>query len=584
MKKCSTCQEEFADKFSFCPVDGTPLNALAVQSPTPENIAPAAEARETVSTRLADTFQGRFTEPAPAVVAEEIAAPAPSNGNGKNSAFAVTNENFQQAAAETVRRESAEHAAFAAAASENNAALVKREDELHLTILEEKSLFARLGREVAQVGRDSQLTWPEFKRDPFGFVKRTVSGYGSAAWGVISRPAVGLALLTAVLTIGVMVGGLFLLDSKLSAGGMNKTSVALLAGGALLLLGGLLTAWLKRERPEAVEGVGFTNTRVAESGSSNNDLAAVAAALAFVTLLSGGLYFGSRFLTIRPAQTEQEIELTQLLEPPPTEIPKEEEKPKEGPAGNNKGTGGGSKPKQEKPQGGGGGGDVNETRPTTKGEIPPMSREPQIVVPKPEAPKPPERPVLLPVMPTLKGDEALSRNPKSMQFGDPDSKANEISRGKGDGGGMGGGKGNGAGGGDGDGAGPGRGENTGGGDAKYGGGGPGGGGGGAPKKPEVDENRPYTAKEVTRKAVITFKPEALYTEEARKNAFTGTVNLRILLAANGSVTSISPVSRLPHGLTEQAIAAARKIRFTPAQKDGRNVSQWVQIQYEFNLY
>ncbi len=28
MKFCSTCQEEFADKFSFCPVDGTPLTAV----------------------------------------------------------------------------------------------------------------------------------------------------------------------------------------------------------------------------------------------------------------------------------------------------------------------------------------------------------------------------------------------------------------------------------------------------------------------------------------------------------------------------------------------------------------------------
>ncbi len=28
MKFCSTCKEEFADKFSFCPVDGTPLNVL----------------------------------------------------------------------------------------------------------------------------------------------------------------------------------------------------------------------------------------------------------------------------------------------------------------------------------------------------------------------------------------------------------------------------------------------------------------------------------------------------------------------------------------------------------------------------
>ena len=28
MKVCSTCKEEFADKFGFCPVDGTPLNVL----------------------------------------------------------------------------------------------------------------------------------------------------------------------------------------------------------------------------------------------------------------------------------------------------------------------------------------------------------------------------------------------------------------------------------------------------------------------------------------------------------------------------------------------------------------------------
>ena len=29
MKRCNACDEEFEDKFSFCPVDGTPLNKLA---------------------------------------------------------------------------------------------------------------------------------------------------------------------------------------------------------------------------------------------------------------------------------------------------------------------------------------------------------------------------------------------------------------------------------------------------------------------------------------------------------------------------------------------------------------------------
>src|ERR1051326_6509740 len=34
MKFCSTCQEEFADRFSFCPVDGTPLSAVSA-APVP---------------------------------------------------------------------------------------------------------------------------------------------------------------------------------------------------------------------------------------------------------------------------------------------------------------------------------------------------------------------------------------------------------------------------------------------------------------------------------------------------------------------------------------------------------------------
>src|SRR4029078_12970251 len=33
MKFCSVCKEEFADKFSFCPVDGTPLATVAPPVP-----------------------------------------------------------------------------------------------------------------------------------------------------------------------------------------------------------------------------------------------------------------------------------------------------------------------------------------------------------------------------------------------------------------------------------------------------------------------------------------------------------------------------------------------------------------------
>jgi TonB family protein len=62
------------------------------------------------------------------------------------------------------------------------------------------------------------------------------------------------------------------------------------------------------------------------------------------------------------------------------------------------------------------------------------------------------------------------------------------------------------------------------------------------------------------------------------------VVLKAVFSSSGQVTGIRAVSGLPYGLTERAIAAARQIRFQPAMKDGRAVSQYIQIEYNFNLY
>jgi outer membrane biosynthesis protein TonB len=40
---------------------------------------------------------------------------------------------------------------------------------------------------------------------------------------------------------------------------------------------------------------------------------------------------------------------------------------------------------------------------------------------------------------------------------------------------------------------------------------------------------------------------------------------------------------LPHGLTEKAIEAAKKIRFNPAVRDGQPVSVRGNLEYTFNL-
>jgi TonB family protein len=100
----------------------------------------------------------------------------------------------------------------------------------------------------------------------------------------------------------------------------------------------------------------------------------------------------------------------------------------------------------------------------------------------------------------------------------------------------------------------------------------------------ISESRYFRPSEVDQKARTLFRAEPQYTYEARENAVTGTVVLRAVFSASGEVTNIRVVSGLPDGLTERAVEAARGIKFTPAIKDGRAVSQYIQIEYNFNLY
>lgn len=109
-------------------------------------------------------------------------------------------------------------------------------------------------------------------------------------------------------------------------------------------------------------------------------------------------------------------------------------------------------------------------------------------------------------------------------------------------------------------------------------------GNGAYKATTPDNANAFSVKEVDRRPFIAFKPEPGYTEEARQNAIAGSVILRAVLTADGAVTNIKIASGLPYGLEENAIAAAKKIRFIPAMKDGKFVSTTMQLEYNFNLY
>jgi len=100
----------------------------------------------------------------------------------------------------------------------------------------------------------------------------------------------------------------------------------------------------------------------------------------------------------------------------------------------------------------------------------------------------------------------------------------------------------------------------------------------------TDYNRVFSPRDATEKAHVLSKPEPSYTESARKYAVQGTVILRAVFSSSGEVNSIRVVKKLPHGLTQRAIAAARGIKFTPASKDGHAVSMYIQLEYNFYLY
>lgn len=96
--------------------------------------------------------------------------------------------------------------------------------------------------------------------------------------------------------------------------------------------------------------------------------------------------------------------------------------------------------------------------------------------------------------------------------------------------------------------------------------------------------RIFRPNELTRKAVIVLKASPEYTEKARQNQVTGTVTLQMIFDSSGRVANVRNISGLPYGLTEQAIKIARKIYFIPAVRDGKRVSQYIRVEYNFNIY
>jgi len=82
---------------------------------------------------------------------------------------------------------------------------------------------------------------------------------------------------------------------------------------------------------------------------------------------------------------------------------------------------------------------------------------------------------------------------------------------------------------------------------------------------------------------ITFKPNPVYTEEARALKLEGEVLLEVSFSANGTLHVNRVMRGLGHGLDEAAVTAASRMRFKPALRYGAPVDSTAVVHVTFQL-
>jgi TonB family protein len=82
---------------------------------------------------------------------------------------------------------------------------------------------------------------------------------------------------------------------------------------------------------------------------------------------------------------------------------------------------------------------------------------------------------------------------------------------------------------------------------------------------------------------ITYKPQPVYTDEARNLKLEGEVLLEVLFNSDGTLHVNRVVRGLGHGLDEAAVVAANKMRFKPAMRMGQPVDSTAVVHVLFQL-
>jgi TonB family protein len=101
---------------------------------------------------------------------------------------------------------------------------------------------------------------------------------------------------------------------------------------------------------------------------------------------------------------------------------------------------------------------------------------------------------------------------------------------------------------------------------------------------DADENTATVTETNVTPLKILSRPRPSYTDRARRAGISGSVKLYVLFGANGKILNIIGISGLGYGLDEEAIKAARQIKFEPKTENGKPVSVVKMVIFTFTIY
>lgn len=84
--------------------------------------------------------------------------------------------------------------------------------------------------------------------------------------------------------------------------------------------------------------------------------------------------------------------------------------------------------------------------------------------------------------------------------------------------------------------------------------------------------------------VIIIKPRASFTDTARKKLEDGIISMRLGFSENGGISKVELLRTLGSGLVRQAVFAAFRIKFLPAEKEGKAKVNTKVVEYSFSIY